>query len=70
MDPDVLRRLRRQATAEGETPERCVQDAVAQALARDRSTRRARLDCSLSFFELATDQVTVHEAQRARPSSR
>jgi hypothetical protein len=24
---------------------------------------------SMSFFELATDQVTVHEAQRARPPS-
>jgi hypothetical protein len=28
-----------------------------------------RLSGVLSFFELATDQVTVHEAQRARPPS-
>lgn len=48
LGPDALERLRRQAAAEGTTPEDCLKAAIAQALARDRSTRRARLECSLN----------------------
>ncbi|MGW0826707.1 hypothetical protein [Streptomyces sp. NPDC002845] len=40
--------------------------AIAQALARDRSTRRARLACALSglFREFTPEEITVEAAQR------
>ncbi|MFD3572553.1 hypothetical protein [Streptomyces sp. NPDC058644] len=41
-------RIRRCAAAERKAPEEYLQQAIVQALARDRSMRRARLECSLS----------------------
>ncbi|MGQ4384596.1 hypothetical protein [Streptomyces sp. SAS_270] len=41
-------RIRARATAEGKKPEAYLQEAIAEALARDRSTRRAQLECSLN----------------------
>ncbi|NEC86411.1 hypothetical protein [Streptomyces sp. SID12501] len=72
MSVDALRRLRHQAVTEGKTPEGCLRDAVAQALARDRSTRRARLECQLNtlFREFTPEEVTGAAAQRIRGSDR
>lgn len=72
MSPGAQRRLRHQAVAEGNTPERFLQDGVAQALARDRSTRRAWLECQLNtlFREFTPEEVTGAAAQRIGGSVR
>ncbi|WP_330303392.1 MULTISPECIES: hypothetical protein [unclassified Streptomyces] len=45
---EVHERIRSCAAAEGKTPEEYLQEAIAQAPARDRSTRRAQLECALN----------------------
>lgn len=42
---------------------------IAGSAALDEVLACLRARRPVSFFELATDQVTVHEAQRARPPS-
>jgi hypothetical protein len=63
MSVDALRRLRHQAVTEGKTSEGCLRDAVALALARDRSTHRARLKCHRSE---GTDPLWLTELELAR----
>ncbi|WP_405881032.1 hypothetical protein OG762_22025 [Streptomyces sp. NBC_01136] len=48
MSEEVQERVQSLAAAEQQTPEEYLEQAIAQALARDRSTRRAQLDCSLN----------------------
>ncbi|MEV7345094.1 hypothetical protein [Streptomyces sp. NPDC093544] len=48
MSDEVQERIRGCAAAERKTPEQYLQQAIAQALARDRSTRREQLECSLN----------------------
>ncbi|MEU9149098.1 hypothetical protein AB0D59_00745 [Streptomyces sp. NPDC048417] len=48
MSEEVHERIRSCAAAERKTPEEYLQEAIAQALARDRSTRRAQLECTLN----------------------
>lgn len=63
---DALERLRRRAAAEGTTPEDCLKAAITQALARDRSTRRARLECSLNTLlrDFTPEEITGAAARR------
>ncbi|MFD3500462.1 hypothetical protein [Streptomyces sp. NPDC058678] len=48
MSEELHERIRNCAAVEQKTPEEYLQEAIAQALARDRSTRRAQLECSLN----------------------
>ncbi|WP_406438025.1 hypothetical protein OHB00_26040 [Streptomyces sp. NBC_00631] len=48
MSEETHERIRAGAAAEGETPEEYLGEAIAEALARDRSARRAQLECSLN----------------------
>lgn len=66
MDPDVKERLGGLAAGEGKSPEEYLRTAIAQALARDRSTRQARLACELStlFREFTPEEVTRAASQR------
>ncbi|WP_020134210.1 hypothetical protein [Streptomyces sp. 351MFTsu5.1] len=48
MSEEVHGQVQRLAAAEQRTPEVCLEQAIAEALARDRSTRRAQLDCALN----------------------
>ncbi|WP_037614857.1 hypothetical protein [Streptomyces aureus] len=47
MSEEIHDRIRSRAAAEQKTPEEYLQQAIAQALARDRSTRQAQLECRL-----------------------
>jgi hypothetical protein len=66
MSEEVQGRIQRLAVAEQKTPEEYLQRAIAQALARDRSTRRARLDCSLNelLHTYSPEEVTGAAARR------
>ena len=66
MSEEVQGRIQRLAVAEQKTPEEYLQRAIAQALARDRSTRRARLDCSLNELlrTYSPEEVTGAAARR------
>jgi hypothetical protein len=66
MEPDTAERLRNLAADAGQTPEEYLHAAIAQALARDRSSRRARLACALSwlFREFTPEEITAETAQR------
>ncbi|MEU7061750.1 hypothetical protein [Streptomyces sp. NPDC046197] len=66
MEPDTEERLRNLAADAGQTPEEYLHAAVAQALARDRTSRRARLACALSrlFREFTPEEITAEAAQR------
>jgi predicted transcriptional regulator len=66
IEPDTEHRLRSLAADAGQTPEDYLQSAIAQALARDRSTRQARLACVLSglFREFTPAEITAEAAQR------
>ena len=70
MNEQTWERIRSQAAATGQTPEEHLQEAVAQALARDRSTRRARLECSLNALlgTFTPEEVTAAAARRIRLS--
>jgi hypothetical protein len=59
-------RIRAGASAEGKTPEEYLREAIAQALARERSTRRARLECSLNGLlrTYSPEEITGAAAQR------
>ncbi|MFE0739110.1 hypothetical protein [Streptomyces sp. NPDC058855] len=48
MSDEVHEWIRNCAAAEQKTPEEYLQEAIVQALARDRSTRRAQLTCRLN----------------------
>ena len=48
MSAELQERVRTHAAATQKTPEEYLQHAIAEALARDRSTRRAQLECSLN----------------------
>jgi len=50
MSAELQERIRKCAAAERKTPEEYLQDAIAEALARERSTRRAQLECSLNVL--------------------
>jgi hypothetical protein len=50
MSAELQERIRKCAAAERKTPEEYLQHAIAEALARDRSTRRAQLECSLNVL--------------------
>ncbi|GGK64257.1 hypothetical protein [Streptomyces flaveus] len=66
MGEEVYERIQRLAAAERKTPEEYVQQAIAQALARDRSTRRAQLECSLNELlrTYSPEEVTGAAARR------
>jgi predicted transcriptional regulator len=69
MEPDTEERLRSLAADAGRTPEKYLETAIAQALARDRSARWARLTCALTglFREFTPEEVTVAADQRISP---
>ncbi|MET9090206.1 hypothetical protein ABZX77_51610 [Streptomyces sp. NPDC004237] len=48
MSDETHERIRAGASAAGKTPEEYLREAIAHALARDRSARRAQLECSLN----------------------
>jgi hypothetical protein len=48
MSDETYKRIQVGASAEGKTPEEYLREAIVQALARDRSTRLAQLDCALN----------------------
>ncbi|MFE6361520.1 hypothetical protein ACFVP3_16210 [Streptomyces sp. NPDC057806] len=48
MNEEIHERIRSCAAAARKTPEEYLEEAISQALARDRSTRRAQLECSLN----------------------
>jgi hypothetical protein len=50
MGEELQERIRKRAAVERKTREEYLQDAIAEALARDRSTRRAQLECSLNVL--------------------
>lgn len=56
--------IRSQAAATAQAPEEHLWEAVAQALAGDRSTRRAGLACALSelFREFPPEEITAEAA--------
>jgi predicted transcriptional regulator len=66
MEPETEERLRSHARDAAQTPEEYLRTAIAQALARDRSARRARLACALSglFREFTPEEITAEAAQR------
>jgi hypothetical protein len=66
---DVQERLRQHAAAERTTPEEYLERAIAQALALERSTRRAKLECSLSELLRTYDpeEIAGAAARRVRP---
>jgi hypothetical protein len=66
MSEQVQERIQRLASAEQKTPEEYVEQAIAQALARDRSTRRAQLECSLNDLlrTYSPDEITGAAARR------
>lgn len=69
MADQVWERVRGQAAAAGKNPEDFLSEAVAQALARHRSDRRARLDRSLDalLHTYTPEEVTAATARRIRP---
>ncbi|MGI3204133.1 hypothetical protein ACRJ4W_50295 [Streptomyces sp. GLT-R25] len=66
MSEEVHERIRRCAAVERTTPEEYLQQAIAQALARDRSTRRAQLECSLNGLlrTYSPEEITGTAARR------
>ncbi|WP_282701160.1 hypothetical protein [Streptomyces sp. CC219B] len=60
--------MRSRAAAGGKTPEEYLRDVVAQALARDQSKRRARLECRLDELMRAftAEEITAEAAQRLK----
>ncbi|MEU0677922.1 hypothetical protein ABZ330_34585 [Streptomyces sp. NPDC006172] len=66
MEPETAERLRGLAAEAGQTPEKYLRGAIAGALARDRSARRARLACALSrlFDDFTPEEVTRAAARR------
>lgn len=71
MSEEIQARIRRRAAAEQKTPEEYLQQAIAQALARDRSTRRAQLECSLNELlrTYSPEEVTGAAARRIQLGS-
>ncbi|MEV0910030.1 hypothetical protein [Streptomyces hokutonensis] len=69
MGEELWQTVRTRAAAERSTPEEYLQQALEQALARDRSTRRARLECSLNELlrTFSPQEVTVAAARRIGP---
>lgn len=59
-------RILNDAMAAGKSPEQHLHDAVLQALARDRSTRQAQLDCSLAQLlrDFTPTEITAAAARR------
>jgi len=68
MSEEAQERIQRLAAAEQKTPEEYLQQVIAQALARDRSTRRAQLECSLNELlrTYSSEEVTGAVARRIR----
>ncbi|WP_406124361.1 hypothetical protein [Streptomyces sp. NBC_00989] len=68
MSAELQERIRKCAAAERKTPEKYLQDAIAEALARDRSTRRAQLKCSLNVLmrTYGPEEITEVAARRIR----
>ncbi|MFF7601057.1 hypothetical protein [Streptomyces mirabilis] len=66
MSEETHERIRRRAAAERKTPEEYLQHAIAQALARDRSTRRAQLGCLLNVLlrTYSPEEVAAAAARR------
>ncbi|MFJ8550900.1 hypothetical protein [Streptomyces sp. NPDC093676] len=66
MSEEIEERILRCAAAERKAPEEFLQQAVAEALARDRSTRRAQLECSLNALlrTYSPEEITGAAAQR------
>ncbi|MER5911892.1 hypothetical protein ABT124_15635 [Streptomyces sp. NPDC001982] len=66
MSDEIQERIQRRAAAERRTPEEYLQQAIAQALARDRSTRRAQLECSLNELlrTYSPEEITRVAARR------
>jgi hypothetical protein len=68
MSAELQARIWKCAAAERKTPEEYLQDAIAEALARDRSTRRAQLECSLNVLmrTYGPEEITEAAARRIR----
>jgi hypothetical protein len=68
MSEEADERIRSCAAAERKTPEEYLQEAITQALARDRSTRRAQLECSLNELlqTYSPGEVTGAAARRIK----
>lgn len=66
MEPETADHLQHLAAEAGQTAEKYLRGAIAGALARDRSTRRARLSCALSrlFDDFTPEEVTRAAARR------
>ncbi|MGC5568277.1 hypothetical protein ACPYPG_36300 [Streptomyces sp. FR-108] len=66
MSEEVQEQIQRLAAADQKTPEEYLQQAIERAPARDRSTRRAQLECSLSrlFRTYSPEEVTGAAARR------
>ncbi|WP_329245497.1 hypothetical protein OIE43_21065 [Streptomyces pseudovenezuelae] len=66
MNAELQERIRKCAAAERKTPEEYLQHAIAEALARDRSTRRAQLECSLNVLlrTYGPEEITGAAARR------
>ncbi|MFD7002713.1 hypothetical protein ACFWA5_42295 [Streptomyces mirabilis] len=66
MSEEIQELIRRRAAAERKTLEEYLQQAIAQALARDRSTRRAQLGCSLNVLlrTYSPEEVAAAAARR------
>ncbi|MFD8501231.1 hypothetical protein ACFV2L_00545 [Streptomyces sp. NPDC059687] len=70
MSEEAKERITRGAAAERKAPEEYLQQAIAQALARDRSTRRAQLECSLNVLlrTYRPEEITGAAARRIVPA--
>ncbi|WP_406228274.1 hypothetical protein [Streptomyces anthocyanicus] len=66
MSEEAQERLRSRAGAERQIPEKYLQQTVAEALVRDRSKRRAQLECSLNKLlrTYSTEEVVAAAARR------
>ncbi|MER6081258.1 hypothetical protein [Streptomyces sp. NPDC001833] len=63
---DAQERIRRHAMTAGKSPEQHLHDAILQALAHDRSTRQAQLECSLNQLlrDFTPEEITTAAARR------
>ncbi|MFF7473399.1 hypothetical protein [Streptomyces sp. NPDC008092] len=66
MSEEVQDRIQRLAAVERKTPEEFLHRAIAQALVRDRSTRRAQLECRLNELlrTYSAEEVTEMAARK------
>ncbi|MCP9944163.1 hypothetical protein LUX12_04155 [Streptomyces somaliensis] len=66
MSEEAQQRLRSRAAAERKIPEKYLQQTVTEALVRDRSKRRAQLECSLNKLlrTYSAEEIAAAAARR------